>query len=113
MGHRKKRYSLKYEIVREDQDQKEVSIEIKEDLDEYHVMDSFKELILDLINEGFRKIILDFEEVDFINEKAMSRFLVVCKRLQRKEGRLLVKNIQEQAESTLAPLCSLDLLEEE
>lgn len=112
MGHHEKVYSLKYEIIREDRSQKEVSIKIEEDLDEYHVMDAFKELILDLVNEGFRKIILDFDEVNFIDEKAMSRFLVVCKRLHRKEGALLVKNIQEQTESTLEPLCSLDLLEE-
>ncbi len=99
-----------YDIADIEADGDGVIVKLKKNLKDYHDIDYFQELILELIYTGSTKITIDFGAVEFVDEEIISRFLVICKRLSRHEGVLYLKNLCKEIEELLAPLCTLNLL---
>jgi anti-anti-sigma factor len=68
----------------------------------------FKKVLLELIDTGARKIILDFSELHFITTAGLSCILVLLKRMEVEEGELSVAALKGQVKKVLdiSGLCS-------
>lgn len=56
----------------------------------------FKKVLLELIDNGERKIILDFSELDFISTPGLSGILVLVRRMKVEKGELSVAALKGQ-----------------
>jgi anti-sigma B factor antagonist len=56
----------------------------------------FKKALLELIDNGERKIILDFSELDFISSEGLSGILVLVRRMKVEKGELSVAALKGQ-----------------
>lgn len=61
----------------------------------------FKKVLLELIDNGERKIILDFSELDFISTPGLSGILVLVRRMKAEKGELSVVVLKGQVKKVL------------
>ena len=61
----------------------------------------FKKALLELIDNGERKIILDFSELDFISTDGLSGILVLVRRMKVEKGELSVAVLRGQVKKVL------------
>lgn len=53
-----------------------------------------KDKLLDLFKKDYKKVILDFSEVESIDSSGLGKLLLFHKKLKEKEGRLIIRNVE-------------------
>ncbi len=67
-----------------------------------------KENLLELYNEGFKNIDVNFEKVDGIDSSGLGKILLFQKKLKERGGRLKVTNIKNENVKNMFTLIHLD-----
>ena len=53
-----------------------------------------KEELLELFEEDYKKVVIDFSEVESIDSSGLGKLLLFHKRLKEKDGTLVIRNIE-------------------
>ncbi|MGP3777927.1 STAS domain-containing protein [Halanaerobium saccharolyticum] len=53
-----------------------------------------KDKLLELFKKGYKKVILDFSEVESIDSSGLGKLLLFHKKLKEKEGKLIIRNVE-------------------
>lgn len=67
-----------------------------------------KDKLLELYNEGYKNIDVDFDNVDGIDSSGLGKLLLFQKKLKERGGRLKVTNIQDENVKNMFSLIHLD-----
>ncbi|MFW5787682.1 MAG: STAS domain-containing protein [Halanaerobiales bacterium] len=57
---------------------------------------TLKRELLDLFNDGYKDVIIDFGDVEGIDSSGLGKLLLFHKKLKEKEGKLTIRNIQSE-----------------
>jgi len=53
-----------------------------------------KDKLLELFKKDYKKVILDFSEVESIDSSGLGKLLLFHKKLKEKEGKLIIRNVE-------------------
>ena len=67
-----------------------------------------KEKLLELYNEGYNNIDVNFEDVDGIDSSGLGKILLFQKKLKERGGRLKVTNVKDENVKSMFTLIHLD-----
>ena len=70
--------------------------------------EDFKENVLNIYNEGYRKIIIDLSNVSTIDSSGLGKILLFHKKLQEKDGELIIRNITSDYVRKMFNMINLD-----
>lgn len=66
-----------------------------------------KDSLLDLYEEGYTEITVDFSEVDSIDSSGLGKLLLFHKKLKEKDGKLNIQNIESEYISNMFEMIHL------
>ena len=55
---------------------------------------TLKESLLELFEQGFIKVIMDFKDVESIDSSGLGKLLLFHKRLKEQDGTLIIRNVE-------------------
>lgn len=55
-----------------------------------------KESLLDLFDQGYKKIIMDFKKVESIDSSGLGKLLLFHKKLKEKNGELIIRSVESE-----------------
>jgi anti-anti-sigma factor len=64
--------------------------------------------LFSLLEAGYRKIIIDFSQVNNIDSSGLGRLLLFQKRVQEKNGVLVIKNVKDKSIQAMFKMIHLD-----
>lgn len=79
----------KTDIINEDK----VIISPKENID-FSNSQELKEDLLEVFNDGYKNIVLDFGEIENIDSSGLGKLLLFHKKLKEDDGKIIIQNIQ-------------------
>ena len=84
---------MKMEVNTEVLDTKKVVISPVGNIDFSNSQD-LKERLMELFEQDYKKIIMDFKEVESIDSSGLGKLLLFHKKLKEKNGKLIIRNVE-------------------
>ncbi len=72
-----------------------ISIQIEGFIDTKTILD-FRDVVDSLLNKGFTRILLDFENVKYVSSRGFSYLVFINEKLKDKKGLLVISKIQKE-----------------
>ncbi|MGM0369673.1 MAG: STAS domain-containing protein [Bacillota bacterium] len=69
---------------------------------------SLKEELLELIEEGYTEIIIDFDKVQSVDSSGLGKLLLIHKRLKERNGKLKIINVNSEYVQKMFSMIHLD-----